>query len=699
MLLDPLPSGNREPQTGIIYNAAMSQKEKNSPPDILEHYQEVRAAVERHTRLYYVEAAPEISDFEFDALMRELEVIEAEYPALATLDSPTRRVGGEPLAGFEPVEHAVPMLSIDNTYNEDDLREFDERVRKGLGGNEQPGYVVELKIDGVAISLRYEDRVLVRAATRGDGQRGDDVTANVRTIRTLPLRLGDAAPPLIEVRGEVFMRRAELVRLNKLREEAGDPLLANPRNATAGTLKLLDPKLVAQRRLDVFLYDIAPLPGLVLNSHWETLALLGGFGLPVNPSRERCASISEVIAVCSKWEHERAGLDYEIDGMVVKVDSTEQRRRLGATSKSPRWVIAYKFPAQIARTKLLAITVQVGKSGALTPVAEMEPVPLAGTKVKRASLYNFEDLAKKDLRIGDTVELQKAGEIIPQVLCYVPEERPEHAAPFPIPTVCPVCNGEVHKDPEGVFLRCLNLSCPAQVKERIVHFASRGAMDIDGLGPAIIEQLVDRGLVRNPADLYDLTVETVTQGKRTIEKSATNLVTAIAASKERPLSRLLNGLGIRHVGSHIADVLAAHFGDLDALAAASAEELTNIFEIGETVAASIRDFFDTAENRNLIEKLRAHGLNFQEAVYTTEAAARIWEGKTFVVTGTLAHYSRDSIHDRIKALGGRPTSSVSAKTNYVVAGEEAGSKLEKARKLGVRILSEEEFESLARGDL
>lgn len=674
----------------------MNRMEKKPPPDIRKQYQETRAAVERHTRLYYVEAAPEISDGDFDALMRELERIEAEYPVLATADSPTQRVGGEPLDGFETVEHAVPMLSIDNTYNEATLREFDERVRKGLHG-EPPQYVVELKMDGVAISLRYEDRILVRAATRGDGMRGDNVTANVRTIRSVPLRLGATAPPLLEARGEVFMRRAELARLNKGREAEGKPLLANPRNATAGTLKLLDPKLVAQRRLDLFVYEAAPLRGIELTSHWDALASLEHWGLPVNPRRKRCAVIAEVIALCAEWERERAALDYEIDGLVVKVNATEQRRRLGATSKSPRWAIAYKFPAQIARTKLRAITVQVGKSGALTPVAELEPVPLAGTKVKRASLYNFEDLAKKDLRVGDTVELQKAGEIIPQVLRFVPEERPKNAAPFPLPTVCPVCHGEVHKDPEGVFLRCLNLACPAQVKERIEHFASRAAMDIDGLGPAIIEQLVDRGLVRNPADLYELTPEKLAPLERMAQKSAANLVAAIEASKKRPLSRLLNALGIRHVGSHIAEVLAGDFGDLDALVNASTEDLTAIFEIGETVAASIRAFFDTAENRQLINKLRHHGLALKEDAPATQNA-RILQGKTVVVTGTLEHYSREAIQDRIKALGGRAASSVSAKTDYLVAGENPGSKLEKARQLGVAVLSEAGFEALVRGE-
>ena len=673
----------------------MRKRPGNAPAEVVLRHKELRAEIKRHNRLYYVEAAPEIPDIEYDALMRELEELEKQHPDLVTPDSPTQRVGGAPLEGFETVEHAAPMLSINNTYNEGDLREFDVRVRRGLRSGEKPEYVVELKLDGVAASILYENGVYTRAATRGDGVRGDDVTQNVRTIRSLPLRLSGNPPSAVEVRGEVFMEHKELERINKLREEAGEPPLANPRNTTAGTLKLLDPKLVAQRRLDIALYDVGPLPGNPATSHWETLEALRGYGLPVNPHAESCSGIEEVIAVCSKWEKKRAELGYEIDGMVVKVNSAEQRRRLGATSKSPRWAIAYKFPAQIARTKLENITIQVGKSGTLTPVAEMEPVALAGTTVRRASLYNFEDLAKKDLRIGDTVELQKAGEIIPQVLRYIPEERPPDAERFPVPTHCPVCRGEVHKDPDGVYLRCLNLACPAQIKERIEYFAGRGAMDIDGLGPAIVEQLVDKDLVWDPADLYSLEVETLAALERMAEKSAANLVEAIEASKSRQLSRLLNGLGIRHVGSHIAEVLATHYGEMDRIIKAPVEKLAEIYEIGGIVAASIRDFFDTAQNRRLIEKLREHGVNMRETTAAAEGQPRPFEGKTFVVTGTLQDYTRDTIRDRIKELGGRPTSSVSAKTDYVLVGENPGSKLAKARKLDVAILSENEFEKLA----
>lgn len=674
----------------------MSEERSDPPADIRKRHEQLCAEVERHNRLYYVDTTPEISDLEFDALMRRIIELEAEYPALITPDSPTQRVGGEPSTGFETVEHAVPMLSIDNTYSEDELREFDERVRRGLGGK-QPTYVVELKLDGVAMSLRYENGALVRAATRGDGVRGDNVTANVRTIKSVPLRLKGHAPAVLEVRGEVFMTTQELKRLNELREKAGEPPLANPRNTTAGTLKLLDPRQVALRRLEIACYDIAPLEGIPLESHVDTLKTLEKYGLPVNPHYTRCASIDDVINTCNLWDEKRLTLGYETDGMVVKVDSAEHRRRLGATSKSPRWVIAYKFKAQIARTKLMAITIQVGKSGALTPVAEMQPVLIAGTTVKRASLYNFEDLARKDLRVGDTVELQKAGEIIPQVIRYIPELRPSDAVPFPVPTHCPICHGEVHRDPEGVYIRCLNLACPAQVKERLAHYAGRGSMDIDGLGPAIINQLVDRELVRDPADLYDLDVPTLETLEKIAEKSATNLVAAIDASKARPLNRLLNGLGIPHVGSHIAEVLADHYGSIEPLMKASANELEDIYEIGPIVARSIADFFETSENRRLIARLRERSVNMTQQAATAAAGPRPLDGKTVVVTGTLERYSRDAAHEIIKRLGGRPSTSVSAKTDFLLAGESAGSKLDKAKKLGVRILTEEEFENMIRG--
>ncbi|GMW02916.1 MAG: DNA ligase [Candidatus Hydrogenedentota bacterium] len=654
----------------------------------------LKSEIERHNRLYFEQAQPEISDPEFDQLVKELQQIESEYPELLTPDSPTQRVGGRPLEGFETVRHAVPMLSIDNTYNYQELRAFDERVKRGLTAGDIPYYVAELKIDGVAISLRYDQGVLVRAATRGDGDQGDDVTANVRTIKSVPLKLKGAPPGSMEVRGEVFMTRQELERINKLREEAGDPPYANPRNTTAGTLKLLDPKAVSQRRLDIFAYDVAVIDGDAPESHVETIRALKSFGLPTNPHSKPCNDINEVVAFCDQWAEKRHKLDYEIDGLVVKVDSRAHRARLGFTSKSPRFMIAYKYPAQLARTRLLGISVQVGKTGTLTPVAEMEPVPLAGTIVKRASLHNFDELSRKDIRVGDTIEIQKAGEIIPQVLRYVPEDRDPKSAPFPTPRACPVCNGEVRKDPDGVYLRCLNLQCPAQIKERLRYFASRGAMDMEGLGPAVIDQLVEKNLVKSPADLYSLTADVLAGLDRMGAKSAGNLIQGIADSKRQPLSRLLNGLGIRHVGSRTAEVVAAHFGSMERLMGATIPELSDIHEIGEVVATSIHDFLANHENHALIEALRLHGLTMEERL-ERHTGPKPLEGKTFVVTGTLQKYSRDGIHDRIRALGGTPTSSISKKTDYLVAGENAGSKLKKAQDLGVSVLSEDEFEILA----
>jgi len=662
-------------------------------PDTLAHYRALRADIEHHNQLYYGEARTEISDLEFDARLRELADLEAAFPSLQTPDSPTQRVGGAPLPGFETAAHRMPMLSIDNTYSEAELREFDARVRRGLGG-ESPAYMVELKLDGVAISVRYENRVLQRAITRGDGTQGDVVTQNVRTIKSLPLRLPGHAPDSLEVRGEVFMTVKELQRLNVLREAAGEEPYRNPRNTTAGTLKLLDSREVAKRDLSIYLYEVLPGEGDEPSSHGDTLARLESYGLPVSAHHERCESIDDVIAVCLSWTARRFELDYEIDGMVIKVDDHGQRARLGATSKSPRWAIAYKFPAEVGRTRLNAISVQVGKSGALTPVAELEPVPLAGTIVKRASLYNFEDLAKKDLRVGDLVEVQKAGEIIPQILRFVPEERPEGTAPFPTPESCPVCGTPTHKDPDDAILRCVNLSCAAQLKERLAHFATRKAMDIEGVGPALIEQLVSRELVRDPADLFDLDGEKLAGLERMGAKSAANLVKALEDCKgRRTLKHLLFGLGIRHVGSSTAEALAQHFGSMDALRQADVAALERVEDVGAIVAQSVADFFDAPANRALIDRLRDRGLCMAEERPPADDSSPI-AGKTFVVTGKLSVYTRDEIHDFIKARGGKAAGSVSKKTDYLVAGESAGSKLEKATALGVTVLSEDDFKQL-----
>lgn len=663
--------------------------------EVIARYEALKSEVQRHTELYYRDAAPEISDQDFDARMRELETLESTYPSLQQPDSPTLRVGGAPLGYFETAFHRVPMLSIDNTYSDAELREFDARVRKGLEGD-VPRYVAELKLDGVAISLVYENRVLARAVTRGDGIQGDVVTDNIRTIKMLPLRLPDHAPSLLEVRGEVFMTVNELKRLNKIREQAGDEPYRNPRNTTAGTLKQLDSREVAKRNLSINLYDLVPMEETTALSHRDTLSLLESFGLPVNHHSVYCETIEDAIRACQKWSIERFDLDYEIDGMVIKVDDPAQRQRLGARSKSPRWVIAYKFPAQVGRTLLRDITIQVGKSGALTPVAELDPVPLAGTIVKRASLYNFEDLAKKDLRIGDTVEVQKAGEIIPQVLRFVPELRQEDSLAFPVPLACPECGTAVHKDPDDAVLRCLNMACPAQVKERLTHFSSRAAMDIEGMGPALIEQLVARQLVHDPADLYLLSSDTLAGLDRMAEKSANNLVGAIEASKGRSLKHLLYGLGIRHVGSRLAEILAEHFGSMDALMGAPIETLTEVEEVGEIVARSVIDFFDLPENKSLITRLRENGLTLVEQRRMPLQVNSAIAGKTFVVTGTLTQFTRDEIHEQIKNLGGKASGSISAKTNYLIAGEKAGSKLAKAESLGVTVLTEDAFQQMLR---
>lgn len=670
----------------------MSPTPPHSSHDARARHAALRAEVERHNRLYYEVAAPEISDAAFDALLRDLQAIEAEHPELRTPDSPTQRVGGATTPGFRTVAHRVPMLSIDNAMNPEELRAFDGRVRRGLEGA-TPAYVVELKLDGVSMALHFEDGQFQRAVTRGDGAQGDDVTANVRTIADLPIHLKGAPAGAIELRGEVYMEGAELERLNALRAAEGLEPYRNPRNTTAGTLKLLDPAKVAERALRLFVYDLVPGGDGEAWPHHETLAALSAWGLPVNPHWKRCDSIDAVVAHCLEWQERRHSLAYEIDGMVVKVDDPAQRRRLGATSKVPRWAAAYKFPPEIRPTRLLDIQVQVGKSGALTPVAILEAVPLAGTVVRRASLHNFEDLAQKDLRVGDLVEVVKAGEIIPQVLRALPEGRAADAAPFVPPTHCPVCATAVHKDPDDAVLRCLNLACPAQVKERLVHFASRKAMDIDGMGPAVVDQLVDRGLVADPSAIYGLDAPTVAALDRMAEKSAANLVRGIEASKSRSLSRLLFALGIRHVGSRLAEILAERFGSMDALVAAPLAALEDTEEVGPIVAASVRDFFDTPENLALIKRLRDAGVNLRE-YEEADAGPRPLQGKTFVVTGALAHFSREDAQDRIKRLGGKVTSSVSKKTDYVVVGEAPGSKYEKALALGVTILDEASFSTL-----
>ena len=669
--------------------------------DVEKQILKLRRELEHHNYLYFVKNAPQITDQQYDRLMRELIELETAHPELITPNSPSQRVGGEPLAAFKTVPHAVPMLSIDNTYSADELRQFHERVRKALGST-AIRYVVEPKIDGVATSLRYEQGQFVRGATRGDGSRGDDVTTNLRTIRAIPLQLRQASkvqPQVLEVRGEVFLDRREFDRLNKERSQADEPLFANPRNAAAGSLKLLDSKQTAQRRLRFFAYALGE---VVMDnppdSQRQALDMLAELGFPVNEQISTAASIDEVIELCDKWKHKREKLDYEIDGLVIKVDSFAAQAELGATSKAPRWCISYKFPAEQAATKLLKIEVQVGKSGILTPVAHLEPVRLAGTTVSRASLHNFDEVARKDIRVGDTVIVEKAGEIIPQVVEVVLKKRPADTKPFRPPKTCPSCKSDqVEQDEGGVYIRCVNPACPQQLCERLRYFAGRDQMDIEGLGPAIIDQLADHKLVREFADLYKLEAQQVAQLERMAEKSAHNLINAIQDSKTRSLARVLAALGIRHVGTHVAEVLAEAFGSIDKLAAATVEELQKIHEIGPIVAKSIYAFFHSVSGARMIAHLRKAGLDMKHISLGPAKGRGPLAGMTVVVTGALKNFSRQEIESYIKSKGGKASDSVSKKTDFVLLGEDPGSKADKAAQLGVRTVNEAEFLKITSG--
>lgn len=660
--------------------------------------QELRELIRHHDYRYYVLARPEIPDEAYDALFRELQELEARFPDLVTPDSPTQRVGGRPAEGFRQVRHEVPMLSLDNAFGPDDLRAFDRRVRAALGG-EPVRYVAELKIDGLSVALVYRDGVLERAATRGDGEVGEDVTANVRTIRSVPLRLrtgpgGGPEVALVEVRGEVYMPISGFRRLNERLEAQGQQRFANPRNAAAGSLRQLDPRVTAERPLDAFLYGVARVEGPEPRTHHEALELLRAWGFKVNPHARLCADIEEVIAFCEEWTARRGELDYLVDGVVVKVDGLEQQRRLGTTARSPRWAVAYKFPAERARTRVRDIWVSVGRTGALTPIAELEPVWVGGTVVSRASLHNEDIVRQLDVRVGDWVVVHKAGEIIPEIVEVDRSARTGAEQPFVMPDRCPVCGAEAIR-PEGEAVRrCTGVACPAQVRERIRHFASRSAMDIEGLGPALIDQLVDRGLIRDAADLYFLTAEQLRTLERVGEKSAENLLRSIAASKDRPLRRLLVGLGIRFVGERVAELLAERFRSLDALMAAGEDELTSVPEIGPRIAESVRSFFAQEQTRVLVEKLRRAGVRLADEEPAAADGDRPLAGKTFVFTGTLSSMTRTQAQALVQSLGGRVASGVSRATDYVVAGADPGSKLDRARELGVPVLDEDAFLAL-----
>ncbi|HYO48147.1 MAG TPA: NAD-dependent DNA ligase LigA [Gemmatimonadota bacterium] len=649
--------------------------------------EELRAEIRRHERLYYVEDAPVVSDAEFDALMRELLELEAAHPEIATPDSPTRRVGGEPQSAFPRAAHEVPMLSLDNANGTEELEAWLDRVRRAVDDPDALAWVAEHKIDGLSISLRYEDGVLVRGATRGDGTMGEDITVNLRTLREIPLRLrGDAVPGAMIVRGEVYMMRSGFQRLNEAREEAGEAPFANPRNAAAGSVRQLDARITASRPLRFFAYTLLEAD---VSRQSEGLERLAEWGFPINPEWRRFEGREPLVAHCLDWQERRHELDYEIDGVVVKVDDLDQQAALGATSKHPRWAVAFKFPAEEATTVVRDIMVTVGRTGKLTPTAVLEPVEVSGVTVQMAGLHNEDEVARKDVRVGDTVVVARGGEVIPQIVRVVVEKRRRGARRFRMPRRCPACGAEIVRLEGEVAHRCPNASCPAQLRERILHWAGRGAMDVDGLGDMLARQLVDREVVRDLADLYDLDADTLAGLERMGKLSARNLVAALERSKSRGFRHVLYGLGIRHIGQSAAGALAEAFGSLEKILSADRERLEEVEGIGPTLAESVREFFDAPENRAVVKRLAGHGVDMTAPRRASVSGPL--SGKAFVVTGTLSSLSRSQATSGIEVRGGRVTGSVSKKTDYVVAGESPGSKLDRARELGVPVLDEEAF--------
>jgi DNA ligase (NAD+) len=652
----------------------------------------LRAEIDRHNELYYQKAAPEIADAEFDALLADLRRLEEENPELITPDSPTQRVGGR-AEGFKPFVHRVPLMSLDNSYDLEDLKAFDERIRKLADGREFD-YVAELKIDGLSVALHYENGVLAAGATRGDGSVGDDVYSNVKTIRTIPLRLKGDFPERVEIRGEVFLARSVFEKINAELEMQGEKIFANPRNCAAGTLRQLDASIVASRRLDIFPYDVLSGNQKMFSTHWAIFEWLEAKGFNVNPNRALCKNFDELVEFINSMQIKRDSLDYDIDGVVVKLNQTHLQQEFGATTKAPRWAIAYKYPAMQATTRLKEIRIQVGRTGKLTPVADLEPVLLAGTVVSRASLHNEDEIKRLNIKLGDYVLIEKSGEIIPQILQVIESRRTGDEREYEFPKLCPEC-GKPALRPEGeVDTRCTNPDCPAKVKARILYFAARKAMDIEGLGDVLVERLVDLGIVKNVADLYDLKLEQIAELERMAEKSATNLINQIEASKTRGLQRLLYGIDIRHVGERYAKILANHYRNIDKLAEATIEELDAIHEIGLTVAVSVFNFFRHPSNQKVIERLKTAGVKTEIDGNSGADFDENFNGKTFVLTGKMERFTRDEAAKLIEDRGGRVSSSVSKKTDYVVAGEDAGSKLTKAESLGVKVLNEEEFKTL-----
>ena len=658
-----------------------------------EKISKLKRLIIEHDKKYFIENNPEVSDQEYDRLYKELKVLEEAFPERVTPDSPTQRVNEKPISGFRHVKHATPMLSMDNTYSHEELRDFDGRIKKNLK-KEKYEYMVEFKIDGVSVSITYKDGEFKEGATRGNGLLGDDVSLNLKTIRSIPLKLSlgnEKAPDFLEVRGEVFMPKKSFAKLNKEREKENEDLFANPRNAAAGSLKLLDSRITAKRHLDIFVWGIGQHKVKEIKDHNEALLYLGKLGLKVIPHAKRCKDIDEVIKFCDIWQENRVTLECEIDGMVVKINSLEQQKKLGKTSKSPRWMIAYKFPAEKALTELLDVKIQVGRTGTVTPVAVLKPVHISGTTVSRATLHNFDEIKRLDVKIKDKVYIEKSGEIIPKILSVAKAKRTGREEPIKVPTKCPSCGAPLCNDEDEVALRCDNVSCVAQIKQKILHFASKNAMDIEGMGDALVEQLVDKELVRDYADLYYLKLESLKKLERFADKSAQNVIDALEKSKTNDLNRLVFALGIRHVGQKAAWVLATKFHSLDELAKQGLNSLTSINEIGPVMAESLVSFFKNKKNLEVLKKIAE--AQVKTRMPKSEKSA-VLEGKTFVVTGALKNYTRQGIQELIRTLGGDASGSVSQNTDYVIAGSEPGSKLEKAKKLGVKTISESEFRKM-----
>ena len=659
---------------------------------IITEIKELREQINRHNYRYYVLDDPDISDAEYDRLYRNLSDIEKQYPELITPDSPTQRVGAAPAKAFNPVTHTLPMLSLDNSLNEEEIRAFDDRTRNFLKTGSEIEYVCEVKLDGLAVELVFENGLFTVASTRGDGVTGEEVTSNIKTIKSVPLKLLDANGPYparLEARGEVILDKANFIKLNDLREENGEPRFANPRNAAAGSLRQLDPAITVGRPLDIFFYAAGQVSDKIFSSHMESLRYLQKVGLKTNPLTEICTGINKVVQYHQNMLDKRDSLPYEIDGIVVKVNSTDYQQKMGVRSRSPRWAIAYKFPASQETTQITDIIVQVGRTGTLTPVAEMVPVNVGGVTVSRATLHNQDEIDRKDIRIGDRVVIQRAGDVIPEVVEVIKSERTGNEQKFVLPEKCPVCNSQTIRLDGEAAKRCINLACPAQIKERIKHFASKNAMDIDGFGEKLINQLVDKNIINDVSDIYFLTKEQLSNLERMADKSAENIITAIEDSRNRSTDRLLFGLGIRFVGEHIARILVKACGTLETLAKVTTDELLAIHEIGPQVAESLVDFFSNRENRDILVRLEKGGVKFQPP--ETQTTVATLEGKTFVFTGALKRFSRNEGERMVENLGGRAASSVSKKTDFVVVGDSPGSKAQKAKELGVTLISEDQF--------